>query len=1292
MEVHKNTFDGGLDTNISKNLIKSNKYVDGQNVNLVASSNFFSLENIKGTTSVADIIPSANSSVLGVFSSNYKIGTTLNVPCLTIITAIDNGPTSTLNVFAFDTQNEVLYELYEEVFDGTDYFTSDRVVDGILYPENGIDILYFTDFFNSLRKIRCYIPTPYSANFLTELDVRVIQHGALGTIQCTSNTTGGSLFCGSYQIAYQLVNPETNQFTRYSLFTNPIHIFLNRASGKYGSKSGIGVQSSGRISVNITPSEDELSYYTHFRLAIIENIEPSGVAVTKAQLTQLTAISDYLVSGTIQNYLYESNVRLESIDISEILVDRLAIEAVKTMCVRDNRLVVGNIVYKQLDYDNGIPAIGSGSILRQSASVGQNLFNDPDDASKYRGHFREEVYRYAISYFDDDGNFSYPSVLDMSTITHNQISGDYADMKFPARSQNLGGTTYTLFNEATGGIQSLGLRFEDIDNHPTWAKGFVILRAKRLKNILFQTPIIPMNKVFGIGALEDYPSASYIIAGGGILDNRVDHPDSQPMGPFTTYVPRNYFFEVATDIDQYTVASRTSGSGVNKKISGEAYLLRNDFFSLGMIFPPEFMYNDTPYVFSPSHSFKQVDAALVRGRYNDFSDINIGTNTAGRNIKTSISATFYALSDPYYYYNSTHNGAKSVLNSAIALSGAESFNNYGEGALLSGSNIYRYDKLTTPGIAWGEKANVQKSTVIKLDIAKAEFNRFSDRVFAAGSQITKPDNASQAFYTTNGTRVHTIEIGNVLTGLDDNRYGPYETPHEFISTGAMVTFSDAELQDVELGNSVPKTVDVWGGDCYTVPHLFKLTDTVYGVTNSAKFESSAPSAETLISSFERLWTDLPGDTALSLPIPFKNASQYIQIVLESEYNAGVLDTEIINEISNVGSIPLYGIDNEDSCRVPLTYKLNTNHKKENADKVFSIKDPLLNSNTLFNSRFAYSDQKVYQTSVVGFDTFRVLNFKDLEETYGDIHKLAVVGDDLYTLQERAVSYIGIGERTLETTDALTLAVQSGSFIGNIILVDNNKGTQHLQSIKNTGNALYFVDNINQTVNRLSGKQIDVISETTMASAFREKLISKIDENKVVTIHDPILKQLWFVNNDTTNTFCYVFDEARGLWISNYQFPASTLFNGIYTNQQLYLIGKNADTNNTEIATAYSGDRTYLFGTSVTPSVTVVCNPAMEIGKVFNDVLVMSSERLNTLDVLVEREGFLGDQTCSGISLDVTTRGEGNYRAKILRDSVGARLRGPLASLTLNWMNGVESLPQAKVSSIITKYQISENKF
>ncbi len=110
MEVFKNSFDGGLDTNITQRLLPPNKYVDAANVNLAEDNEFYALENIKGTIEVKNIIDEPIINLLAVFPTKYKIGTTEGVNCLTII-AVTAG--NVYKIWAYAVESTNLYELYE---------------------------------------------------------------------------------------------------------------------------------------------------------------------------------------------------------------------------------------------------------------------------------------------------------------------------------------------------------------------------------------------------------------------------------------------------------------------------------------------------------------------------------------------------------------------------------------------------------------------------------------------------------------------------------------------------------------------------------------------------------------------------------------------------------------------------------------------------------------------------------------------------------------------------------------------------------------------------------------------------------------------------------------------------------------------------------------------------------------------------------------------------------------------------------------------------------------------------
>lgn len=124
-----------------------------------------------------------------------------------------------LKIWCYDTEGDTLYQLYEQSGLPSSYDSDDRIVDARAYAENGTDILYFTDNYNEIRQLRCSIPNPYSANFLSDYDLSLQRYGANGTINFdTSNAVavGGNLLSGTYQFAYRLINPATKVYTKWS--------------------------------------------------------------------------------------------------------------------------------------------------------------------------------------------------------------------------------------------------------------------------------------------------------------------------------------------------------------------------------------------------------------------------------------------------------------------------------------------------------------------------------------------------------------------------------------------------------------------------------------------------------------------------------------------------------------------------------------------------------------------------------------------------------------------------------------------------------------------------------------------------------------------------------------------------------------------------------------------------------------------------------------------------------------------------------------------------------------------
>lgn len=1244
-----NVFSGGRNTDDSKAIISQDQYLEAHNLELVGDGTFKSLQNIKGTTNVKEIVNDSTVEEVGAFACKFLIGG-VKKDCNVYFTVDD----SSFKIWCYDTVDNQLYELFQEPVG-----TSDRIVDVRNYPENDVDVIYFTDFYKELRYFRCVIPTPYTPNFLSPFRISLQRKGAVGSI-VTNVITDGSLLTGSYQFCYRMVDPDSKSFTKWSVPTNPIHIYsVDNNPALPIPSAGIGLLSNRGVRLIISPSTNESSSFKFVQLAVIENTGTQPPLT--ASLLEITPIV-----STFLFFEYKANTRIGTIPLSDITVDLAAIETCKTIAIKENRLYGGNVKYAPLNFDRGTPSITSGLVITEVSSVANGFGNELFSSTR-KGYFRNEVYRFGVVYEDENGNKSPAIPLDLSVVTNNRIGTGIKDIKFPGRDTS---SAFTLFN-TSGFLQSLGLRLNGIKNHPSWARKLHIVRLQRKENIIAQSPAILMATVEGIGALDDYPSKYF----NGAADQTIE--GAQPQTASQILVPKNMFFPEMRNIKQ---TSNNSGSGSTFTKKGEAEYVPFGYSTFLMIF--DSVYSD-PYQFSGSEKITVVDKALLRARISDDSII-----TPGDHINTNISGMFYALKSGDYFFDPNW-GAKSIAPTEknLPIIDAETFTNLGNSASVSGRSVMDYQALDTTGIQYGYRPNIQKSTVVNIgdfqmgDVqisSNVQFANGTLNKYSAGSQILAGQTLSYESSLTNryvsrysgfSQEVVTgaVNIVNVELGLGDDRYGDFNAFHEYIPTGATYTFTNTDIASLEAGGNVLVNLDVWGGDCFVAPHIFKITDSAYSIVNQRKKAGAADSTNDLIEKWNYFFRNSSG-AAISIPVAVESAAQYITVILESKYNGTVRDKDILSSFVNESGFPVY-VPSDDVARTPLTYNYNINLSKENNDKIFTTRPLYSFTQNNFPSRVIYSDIKIYNSDQQGFDIFRVGNLLDLEEQRYDINKLAVARDNLYAIQERGVYYLPTGERQIEQTDSDTLAVRTGDVIGRPILIDGFRGSQHIRGIVETGSVIYIPDNFNKNVYVLSGTDLQSITKDN-ESLFREIFNQELIEKSVVGFYDFVRDELLLVAGGKTQIF-----NPRIGWVGDYEFvPSSGLF-----NNKLYVTGKVGDS--LSIYTMYTGSVNQLFGNLVTPRVTLCINPEGEVSKTFDVLMLPATNKLYEGDLVVEHES--GNQVINGINFDIPYI-EGNIRTPIGRDAFKARARGLRALLTVKWKE-----VQSALSSVHTKYYDSK---
>jgi hypothetical protein len=1252
----------GRNTDTSKINLSQDQYLEAHNLELVGDGVFQALQNIKGTTDLKQIISDSTVKDIGAFPCKFLIlGESKRCNLHFTISS------TLFKIRCYDIDGDTLYELYEEEVE-----SQDRIIDAVNYPEGGVDFVYFTDFYKELRFIKCEIPSPYVANYLTSFDISLQRKGALGEIELSSIGSGGSLLSGSYQFAYRMADPTNKRFTKWSSLTNPVHCYDSDNSDD-PVHAGIGLLTDRKITLSITPSTLETDNFEYLQLAVVENV---GVAVpVNASLLEITAIP-----STSLSFEYKSNARIGEVSLADLTIDLAQIDTVKTLKVKENRLMGANVKYTPLEFDNGTPEITSGSIAI-SPDTGIDPFSSDYFSSTKRGHFRDEVYRFGVVYEDENGNKSPVSPLDLSSVTGN-IASSGTDMRFPSRSTS---NSYTLFT-ALGVIQSLGLSLTGLINHPSWARKLHIVRVPRKKNILFQSPAIPMVDIYGIGAFDNYPSVWET----GV---RNTNTNNQPQTAGKILQPKNLFWPEMKCIKPLT-QNVVNGASDNTKKRGESLLQFQISSSFQMLWPSA--YTTESYSFTGSEKISVIDKALLKLDCQSFNPSKSAPNQVrdGDDVNTNLSGNFYALNSGDYYFDPAW-AAKSI--SAVeenrSIVDSENFQNFGQTASVNGVSVMDYEAMQTTGVTLGYKPNIQKSTVVQVSgdaindicsngavFASGTLNAFgTGGGYIVGASGVRYENLGVPLFNdyvtkyssfSNRAYVNACNIVNVTAGLGDDRYGDINSFHEYISTGATYTFTPSDITALENGDPVSVDLNVWGGDCFVGPQTFKIADSSYSVTNQT---SASQTAAQLISKWGLYFINSYG-RGMCLPVALENVGQYITVILESEYNGEVRDFDSLNPVSpSEFGFPVLNNTSKDTIRIPLSYGYNINLSKENSDKVFVTKPQYSFTENEFPARVIYSDIKIYNSDQAGFDTVRAADFYDLEEQRYGITKLALAGDNLYAIQEKGITYLPTGERQIEQTNADTLAVRSGDVIGRALIIDSKRGSQHIRGIAESGDLVFIPDNINKSVYALAGTELKPITKDN-ETLFRTLFASEIDESDIIGFYDFVRGEYWLVAGGRTEVF-----NPIG-WIGDYEFTPSS---GLY-NEGLYLTGKVGS--DLSIYSMYTGSAapTTLFGEEVVPRVTFIANPESNFPKTFDVLRISSSQPLLKADLTVV--GDMNFQTLSTTDVDLNVKLiEGIYKTNGLRTNIERyRLRGLLCEITMSWANRLTTL-----RSVDTRYYYSQ---
>jgi hypothetical protein len=195
----------------------------------------------------------------------------------------------------------------------------------------------------------------------------------------------------------------------------------------------------------------------------------------------------------------------------------------------------------------------------------------------------------------------------------------------------------------------------------------------------------------------------------------------------------------------------------------------------------------------------------------------------------------------------------------------------------------------------------------------------------------------------------------------------------------------------------------------------------------------------------------------------------------------------------------------------------------------------------------FSNPYLQDTLINGLPTFEALNYKELNDVFGNIVAIYEVGDTLKCYQERKASSIFIGKTEYTDAEGRTTVAVSSSVLGAVRYSPTNFSTVFPESIQRNNRYIYGFDIYNGVMWRdsangifpISGRFVDVGGDVDykMATWFKEKskglLTSGIGHCDVMSVWDEEFKNLHvtFVDyNNEDNNETIVFHEPSNRWI------------------------------------------------------------------------------------------------------------------------------------------------------------------
>jgi hypothetical protein len=170
----------------------------------------------------------------------------------------------------------------------------------------------------------------------------------------------------------------------------------------------------------------------------------------------------------------------------------------------------------------------------------------------------------------------------------------------------------------------------------------------------------------------------------------------------------------------------------------------------------------------------------------------------------------------------------------------------------------------------------------------------------------------------------------------------------------------------------------------------------------------------------------------------------------------------------------------------------------------------------YDTRIYISQPKTAGELSDSFSSVKPLNYKAVDGHYGPVNRLMVLNDTPLWWQDRGFGTLAVNPRAVvQSIDGAELEMGTGRNITDYVYMSNDIGSFHQWGVIKGRNAIYWFDAVHKKFCRFAGKGLEVLSDAkAMGSYFHNEILDSILNND-----NPILF------NGVTGTYDYKFNEV-----------------------------------------------------------------------------------------------------------------------------------------------------------------------